>query len=215
MNDDILDIIVAQFPALYEKELQEAIATEGTLKELPEGELIMDIGNYIKTMPLLVKGSIKVLREDDEANELLMYYLKSGETCAMSLTCCMQNKQSEVRAIAEEDCTLISIPVKFMDAWMMEFISWKNYVMQTYQHRFEELLQTIDSIAFMNMDERLLKYLKEKTESTGSNTITKTHQDIAYDLNSSREVISRLLKLLEKRGTVRLHRNKVEVISLV
>lgn len=215
MNDDILDIIVAQFPALYEKELQEAIATEGTLKELPEGELIMDIGNYIKTMPLLVKGSIKVLREDEEANELLMYYLKSGETCAMSLTCCMQNKQSEVRAIAEEDCTLISIPVKFMDAWMMEFISWKNYVMQTYQHRFEELLQTIDSIAFMNMDERILKYLKEKTESTGSNTITKTHQDIAYDLNSSREVISRLLKLLEKRGTVRLHRNKVEVISLV
>lgn len=215
MNDDILDIIVAQFPALYEKELQEAIATEGTLKELPEGELIMDIGNYIKTMPLLVKGSIKVLREDEEANELLMYYLKSGETCAMSLTCCMQNKKSEVRAIAEEDCTLISIPVKFMDAWMMEFISWKNYVMQTYQHRFEELLQTIDSIAFMNMDERILKYLKEKTESTGSNTITKTHQDIAYDLNSSREVISRLLKLLEKRGTVRLHRNKVEVISLV
>lgn len=215
MNDDILDIIVAQFPALYEKELQEAIATEGTLKELPEGELIMDIGNYIKTMPLLVKGSIKVLREDEEANELLMYYLKSGETCAMSLTCCMQNKQSEVRAIAEEDCTLISIPVKFMDAWMMEFISWKNYVMQTYQHRFEELLQTIDSIAFMNMDERILKYLKEKTESTGSTTITKTHQDIAYDLNSSREVISRLLKLLEKRGTVRLHRNKVEVISLV
>ena len=215
MNDIILDIIITQFPALYEKELQEAIATEGSLKEVPEGELIMDIGDYIKSMPLLVKGSIKVLREDEEANELLMYYLKSGETCAMSLTCCMQSKQSEIRAIAEEDCTLISIPVKFMDIWMKDFTSWRNFVMQTHQDRFEELLQTIDSIAFMNMDERLLKYLKEKTESAGSSTITKTHQDIAYELNSSREVISRLLKQLEKRGAVRLHRNKVEVLSLV
>ena len=103
MNDIILDIIITQFPALYEKELQEAIATEGSLKEVPEGEMIMDIGDYIKMMPLLVKGSIKVLREDEEANELLMYYLKSGEVCAMSLTCCMQSKQSEIRAIAEED----------------------------------------------------------------------------------------------------------------
>ena len=215
MNQDILNIIAAQFPLLYEKELQEEIAVEGILKEVAEGELIMDIGNYIKMMPLLVEGSIRIIREDEEGNELLMYYLAAGETCAMSLTCCLQDQQSDIRAIAEEDCTLIIIPVRFMDQWMNKYKCWKEFVMNTYQIRFKELLLTIDSIAFMNMDERLLKYLKDKTESTGSTNINTTHQDIAYELNSSREVISRLLKKLESKGVVKLSRNKVEVLSLM
>lgn len=213
MNGEILTIVENQFPFLYEKELQEEIAAAGTLKEVAEGELIMDIGNYIKLMPLLIKGSIRVLREDEEANELLMYYLTAGETCAMSLTCCLQDQQSEVRAVAEEDCTLIMIPVRFMDQWMSKYNCWKEFVMSTYQNRFKELLSTIDSIAFMNMDDRLLKYLKDKTESSGSISIKTTHQDIAYELNSSREVISRLLKKLEYKGVVKLSRNKVEVLS--
>lgn len=215
MNQELIDIIVKHFPGLYEKELQEAIAREGTLKQISEGEIIMDIGEYIKTMPLMIKGSIKVLRVDDNSNELLMYYLNKGETCATSLTCCIQHKPSEVRAVAEEDCTIIAVPVKFMDQWTKEYKSWMNYLMLTYRQRFDELLYTIDSIAFTNLDDRLLKYLKEKTKSAGNSKITKTHQDIAYELNSSREVISRLLKQLEKRGTVRLSRNTVEVVSLV
>ena len=212
MNQDILDIITDKFPALYEKKLQEEIAMEGMLKEIAEEELIMDIGNYIKMMPLLAKGSIRIIREDEEANELLMYYLAAGETCAMSLTCCLQDQQSDIRAIAEEECTLIMIPVRFMDQWMTKYHCWKKFVMDTYQIRFKELLSTIDSIAFMNMDDRLLKYLKDKTESSGSMTINTTHQDIAHELNSSREVISRLLKKLENKGGVKLFRNIVEVL---
>ena len=205
-------MVAAQFPTLHEKDLQKEIATVGTLRQVSEGEVLMEIGSYIKFMPLLVKGSIRILREDAEANELLMYYLNAGETCAMSLTCCLQDQQSDVRAIAEEDCMLIMIPVQFMDQWMNTYRSWKEFVMNTYQIRFKELLATIDSIAFMNMDDRLLKYLKDKTESSGDATINSTHQDIAYELNSSREVISRLLKKLENKGGVKLSRNKVEVL---
>lgn len=215
MNQEILDIIQKHFPALQDSALQEAIATEGRLRSVSEGEIVMDIGGYIKTMPLLISGSIRILREDEDANELLMYYLNSGQTCATSLTCCIQNKQSEIRAITEEDCIMIMIPVRFMDQWVTEYPSWMNFVMQTYQDRFKELLDTIDNIAFNSMDDRLIKYLKDKTQSSGSNLINKTHQDIAYELNSSREVISRLLKLLEKKGGIRLSRNKVEVISLM
>lgn len=214
MNQKILDIVQSQFPFLHEKELQEAIASESSLKEVPEGELLMDIGQYIKSMPLLVKGSIKIFREDEDANELLMYYIHGGETCAMSLTCCLQEQQSEIKAVADEDSTLIMIPAKFMDEWMRQYVSWKDFIMRTYQMRFRELLETIDSIAFLNLDERLLKYLQDKAKSTRSGLLSITHQEIAYDLNSSREVISRLLKQMEKKEMVKLHRNKVEMLSV-
>ena len=157
--------------------------------------------------------SIKILREDHEGNELLMYYLNSGDTCAMSLTCCVQNAQSEIKAVCEEEATLIMIPVTYMDEWMIKYKSWKEFVMQTYQNRFKELLETIDSIAFTKLDERLLKHLKEKSENSTSNMLDTTHQEIAYELNSSREVISRLLKQLENKAVIRLHRNKIEFLS--
>lgn len=211
----MIDTLKEHFPVLYEKELQEEIAEHGKLTEVKAGTVIMDIGRYIKTMPLLVKGSIKILREDEEGNELFLYYLGRGDTCAMSLTCCMEDKKSEIRAVAEEDCIIISIPVKYMDLWMKEYTSWKNFVMQTYRNRFEELLNTIDSIAFLKMDERLEKYLTDKHKATYSTTIKGTHQEIAYELNSSREVISRLLKQLEKQGKIKISRNMIELTGLV
>jgi CRP/FNR family transcriptional regulator len=213
VNKTILEILETRFPSLHEEELKSAIVAAGTLIEVPCGEMLMDIGTYIKTIPLVVEGTIKIVREDSEGNELLMYYLSGGSSCAMSLTCCMQTKTSEIRAVAEEDCLILSIPVKFMDAWTSQFAGWRNFTMQTYHQRFDELLQTIDSIAFMNLDERLLKYLKDKTKSLGSNVLVGTHQDVAYDLNSSREVISRLLKILEAKEIVRLGRNKIELIE--
>jgi len=177
------------------------------------GEVIMDYGHYIKLVPLVVKGSIKVVREDAERDhEIFLYFLSSGETCSMSFSCCMLNKRSDIRTTAEEDATIIGIPIKYVDEWMMKYKSWKNFVMSSYDQRMQELVKTIDTIAFDNMDERLLKYLHQKSEAVNSKILLTTHQDIAYDLNASREAISRLLKKLEHIGRIKLSRNKIELL---
>ncbi len=200
------------FPLLQEPHLQELIEANGQMMTAKAGDIIIDFGGYIRFIPLLIEGSIKVLREDDQGNEVLLYYLCKGETCAMSLTSCISHAQSEIKAVVEEDIQMIAIPVRFMDEWLMQFKSWKNFVMDVYRKRFEEMLQVIDSIAFMKMDERLVKYLLDKSKITGKKILHITHQEIAYDLNSSREVISRLLKKLEKLGRIRLGRNKIELL---
>jgi CRP/FNR family transcriptional regulator len=210
----MLDLIRDHFSSFYEPELLQEIADVGEIVEMDAGDVIMDIGSYIKSMPLLLVGAIKVLREDEEGNELLVYYLHAGGTCAVSLTCCMRQETSSIRAICEEDVQFISIPVKYMDVWMKKYDSWKNFVLETYRQRFEELLETIDSIAFLKMDERLLKFLNGKREVTKSSVFNITHQEIAYDLHSSREVISRLLKKLEKLGKIKLGRNKIELLDI-
>ena len=210
---DITTVIRNHFPALSEPELIKELEERGTIREVKEGDIIMEIGQFIQSIPLVMKGSIKVLREDEDGNELLLYYLGSGESCAMSLTCCLGQERSQVRAIAEEDTELFLIPAHLMDAWMMKYRSWKNFIMATFSARFEELLQTIDLIAFRKMDERLLHYLNEKAEIHGSKSFSITHQQIAYDLHSSREAVSRLLKQLERMGKVKLGRNKIELIG--
>jgi CRP/FNR family transcriptional regulator len=209
---EILSLIRQNYPQLAERNLQEEIANEGTIMHFKAGSLIMDFGAYVKIMPLIIKGSIKVSREDEEGNELFLYYLKPGETCSMSFTCCLMDKKSEIRTVAEEDTTLIGIPTRFMDEWMSRYPSWKNFVMTSYDNRMLELVRTIDSIAFKKMDERLMDYLEQKAEANDSRTLTATHQEIAYDLNASREAISRLLKQLEKDGVVQLGRNRIELL---
>ncbi|MFK7906456.1 MAG: Crp/Fnr family transcriptional regulator [Chitinophagales bacterium] len=207
-------ILKEHFPLLQEPQLQDLIEEHGMLINESAGSVIIDFGGYIRHIPLLIKGSIKVLREDDHGNEVLLYYLGSGETCAMSLTACVSHSQSEIRAVVEEDVSMILIPVRFMDEWVSQFKSWKNFVMDVYRKRFAEMLHVIDSIAFMKMDERLLKYLSDKANITGKAVFNITHQEIAYDLNSSREVISRLLKKLEKMGKIQLGRNKIELLNI-
>jgi CRP/FNR family transcriptional regulator len=202
-----------EYVNLFEKSLMEEIERVGVIHDFKEGDTIMDIGQYIKTLPILIEGSIKVVREDDDGHELFLYYVRSHETCAMSLTCCMQDLRSQIRAVAEEDVKVVSIPIDYMDEWMMKYRTWKNFVMNTYSKRFEELLNTIDLIAFHNMDERLIEYLREKSEIHKSNKIEVTHQEIAFDLSSSREAISRLLKKLERMGKVKLHRNLIELVG--
>ena len=212
INQEILALIRKHYPQIAEKQLQEEIAAEGKLMSFKAGETIMEIGSYIKIIPLILEGTIKVSREDEEGNELFLYYLRPGETCSMSFTCCMMNKRSEIRTVAEEDTQVIGIPIRYMDEWMSRFQSWKNFVMMTYDYRMLELVKTIDSIAFKKMDERLLEYLEDKANATGDRTINATHQQIANDLNASREAVSRLLKQMEKEGMVELGRNRIDLL---
>jgi CRP/FNR family transcriptional regulator len=204
----------ASYGHLFEDELINEILQVGTYKEVPEGFKLMEIGGYVKGMPLLVSGVIKVLREDKNGDELLLYYLEKGDTCSMTMTCCMGQTKSEIRAIAETDTKLIMVPVQKMEEWTAKYKSWRNFVFESYHNRLMEMLETIDSIAFLKMDERLLKYLKNKCKITNENTVNNTHQDIANELHTSRVVVSRLLKKLENQGKIELHRNNIRIINL-
>ncbi len=199
---------------LFEDALINEIVQVGTFKEVPAGFKMMEIGSYVKAIPLLVSGVIKILREDTNGDELLLYYLEKGDTCSMTMTCCVGQTKSEIRAVVETDAKLIMIPVQKMEQWTANFTSWRNFVFESYHNRLNEMLYAIDSIAFDNMDQRLLNYLKEKARITQSKVIENTHQEIAYDLHSSRVVISRLLKKLENIGKIKLHRNYIQIITL-
>ena len=203
-----------KYSYLFEDELLDEIEKVGIFKHVSEGEQLMDIGETIFYMPLLLSGAIKIMREDNEGEDLILYFIETGDTCAMTLSCCMGNKKSEIRAIAETDAELIMIPVKKMADWMSKYPSWQNFILQSYQDRLKELLQAIDTIAFLKMDERLLKYLRDKAMVNRDETIKVTHQGIAQDLHTSRVVVSRLLKKLEKEGSIELHRNKLKIIDL-
>ncbi len=203
-----------KYSHLFEDELLEEINQVGTFKEIPEGFELIKPGSYIKFMPLIISGAIKVLRGDHDGDELLLYFLEQGDTCAMTLSCCLRHHKSEIKAIAETDTKLVMIPIEKMEEWTSKYKSWRNFVFSSYHKRLVETIETIDSIAFLNMDDRLLKYLKEKTKISHTKIINTTHQQIAYDLHTSRVVISRLLKKLEKKGIVKLNRNNIEVLEM-
>jgi len=211
--EDIRTILDHKFPSFFDSDLKDEIAKVGFVKTLKEGAHLMDVGQYVKTIPLIVDGKLKIFREDEDGNELFLYYLYNGEACAISLVCTINDKISQVRAVAMEDTTIISIPIENMDKFMMTYRSWYQFVVRTYGNRLNEMLHTIDSIAFLKMDERLLEYLDKTAEVRGTNIINDTHQNIATELNTSREVISRLLKQMERKGLVKLSRNHIEVIS--
>jgi len=211
---NIEEALQNNFSTLSERPLREDISKVGRLESVPAGTVLMDVGRYIKTVPLVVSGSIKIMREDEEGNEIFLYYIDSNQTCAMSLTCCLTFSQSQIRATVEDDALIIFVPVEAMDEWMIKYPTWKNFVMQTYSYRFEELLHTIDLIAFHNMDERLVSYLNEKSEKLKTDELDITHQQIAYDLNSSREAVSRLLKKLELDNRLSLSRNRIKLLDL-
>ena len=210
----MIDEIKINYGHLFEQELLHEINNVGVFKEVPEGFKLIEIGEYVKSMPLLVSGVIKILRQDNEGNELLLYFLEKGDTCAMTLSCCIGQTQSEIRAVAEVDTKLIMIPIQKMEEWTSKYKTWRNFVFKSYHNRLMEMLDTIDNIAFLKMDERLLKYLHDKAKVTNNSIINNTHQEIAYDLNTSRVVISRLLKTLENKQIIKLHRNKIELIDL-
>ncbi|MFS4483348.1 Crp/Fnr family transcriptional regulator [Hyunsoonleella sp. 2307UL5-6] len=205
-------LLQEKFNKNLDKALLREIETIGKLTKFKTNDIIIDINQTLKHIPLLLSGNIKILREDQDGNELLIYFLEAGETCTMSLTCCMGTTKSKIRAVAEKDSTLIMIPVQNMQKWFHENASWRNFILESYQIRFEEMLQTIDNLAFIKMDERLHKYLINKTKLHASKTIIVKHQDIAEDLHTSRVVISRLLKQLENQNKIKLSRNKIQVL---
>lgn len=200
------------FPLLTDNDLLAEIYECAIERTFASGEDIIRGGQYIKYMPLVLDGLIKVMREDEEGNEMLLYFLEGGNTCAMSITCCMRAETSNIWATAEEETKVLLIPVKNSEDWMKKYSAWRNYVISSYASRMEELLRTIDSIAFKSLDERLLKYLEDRSRHTGTKSFNLTHQEIARELNSSREAISRLLKKLERIGRVKLGRNKLELV---
>lgn len=203
-----------RFP-FFEQELLEEIATHGYLKEIEENEELMREGQFIKSFPLVLEGLVRISRIDDDGHELLLYYLNPGEVCAMSLTCCMDQTRSNIKGVTEMPSVIIRIPVPKLDKWMTEYQSWKAFVMYAYRKRFDELLETIDGVAFMKMDERLLKFFIDRYRSTHQTTFKGTHQEIALALNSSREVISRLLKKLERDNKITISRNKIDYSPLI
>jgi CRP/FNR family transcriptional regulator len=214
LESKYLEKLQEAYGFMFEPELVSEIARVGTHRQLKEGDLLMDIGQSVTHMPLLLYGAIKIMREDANGDELLLYYLERGDTCAMSFSCCMGAKKSQIRAIVEEDSELIMIPVEYMDRWLGKFVTWKSYVFMSIDARMDEFLESIDSIAFLRMDERLLKYLRDKVMVTGSMEIRTTHQEIATDLHTSRVVVSRLLKQLENKGIIALSRNRINLLTM-
>jgi CRP/FNR family transcriptional regulator len=195
----------------FDTSLLALIEKEATLKTFQTGEIIMRTGQFIKSTALIVNGRVKIYREGPDGGEFLMYYIGPGQACAVSMICAIQARSSEITAVAEEETEILLLPIQLMDQLMREHKSWYQFVIQTYRSRFDELLAVVDDVAFRNMDERLEFYLKRYQEKTGKQKIELSHQQIAEDLNSSREVISRLLKKMEQRGLVKLNRNMIEL----
>ena len=195
----------------WEEGLYEAIVKEAELKQAKAGDILLKMGQNIKSAMLVVEGTIKLDQEDEDGGEYFMYHLNPGEACAVTLVCNYHHEQSHVLAKAVTDIQYLAIPIEFMEKWLNEYKSWHYFVIKTYRSRYEELLKTIHEVAFKNMDERLEFYIKKQVAQFGV-TVKLTHQEIANDLNTSREVISRLLKKMEHNNWIKMNRNSFDWI---
>lgn len=211
MKERVLRFLEESYP-FFDPELKEAIASSSTIKSYSAGEQLMRPGQYFQSTMLIAKGRVKLYREGDAGNEFFMYFLEPGNACALSMICAIKNEKSQMLAEVIEDTEVIAIPIEKMDDLMRDHRSWYYFVLETYRNRFEELLLVIDHIAFKKMDERLESYLLNLGSKLTSTELQLTHQQIANDLNSSREVISRLLKNMERSGKLILHRSTIELL---
>jgi len=202
-----------RFGNMFEIELLKELFEYGNYMEVEEGFTLMRPGGYIRTIPILLSGSVKILRADSEGREALLYYLGGMDSCAMSLSCCLDRRQSEITAIANEKTKLIAVPVDKIEEWITKYSTWRQFVFMTYQKRFEDLLGVIDQIAFQKLDDRLLGLLNRKSKQCGCSVFNITHEELGNELATSREVVSRLLKQLERIGKVRLSRNRIELLD--
>jgi len=201
------------YSVVFEKELLDEIIKVGTYKKVKENELLLDIGDTFHHIPLILTGAIKISRETKKGDEIVLYFLERGDTCTITFGSGIQSNKSKVRGIAEKDSELIFIPVEKLEEWMIKYASWRSFVIDSYDLRLNEMLEAIDTLAFLKMDERLFKYLTDKVQIMRSTELHTTHQEIAIDLNTSRVVVSRLLKQLENDGRIKLFRNKIEVLD--
>ena len=196
----------------WEEGLYDAVLNEAVLKEAKAGTTMLKMGQNIKSAMLVVEGTVKLYQEGVDGGEYFMYHLNPGEACAVTLVCNYHHEQSQVLAKAVTDIQYLAIPIEFMEKWLNEFKSWHYFVIKTYRSRYEELLKTINETAFKNMDERLAFYIERQVHQFW-NTVKLTHQEIANDLNTSREVISRLLKKMENNGWIIMNRNSFDWIK--
>ena len=202
-----------RFRFTFEPALLHELEEKSEFSSIKEGERIIDIGQIIRVVPIILTGSVKIVRQDEEGREILLYYINPNESCALTFTCCMEQYPSEIKAIAEDDVDFLAVPISLMDQWMVKYPTWKSFVMKTIRSRFNELLKTIDQVAFQKLDERLIYYLKERSHATGSSVLNLSHEQIANDLASSREVVSRLLKRLENDKKLLLYRNQIKLLK--
>ncbi|MBY0477353.1 MAG: Crp/Fnr family transcriptional regulator [Chitinophagaceae bacterium] len=207
------DLFRKNYP-LFEDQLVHEIEEQGEFRTFPADEILMRKGQFIRSTMLVLNGLIKVYREDDDGNEFLMYYLKPGEACALSLVCAAKHEASPIMAKTVIETEVMMVPVDTMSEWMGKFKSWYQFVIETYRNRFDELLITLDNVAFRSMDERLEFYLRRARDAQQTTLLNISHQEIAQELNTSREVVSRLLKKMEQKGRVELHRNAIELKNL-
>lgn len=184
----------------------------GFSKRFKEGDVILAENAYIKAIPIVTNGSVKVMRTDADGREILLYYIKAGESCIMSFLGGIHNDTSKVKALAEEDTEVLFIPVDKINSLIKEYPEWLDYIFRLYHQRFEELLAVVNAVAFKKLDERLLSFIKRKCELTNSHTLYVTHEQLAVELGTARVVVSRLLKQMEDEGLVRLGRNKISLV---
>ena len=201
------------YKVVFEKELIDEIVKVGTYKKIKENELLLDIGDKFNNIPLMLTGAIKISRENKNGDEIVLYFLERGDTCTITFGSGLQSSKSKVRGVAEKPTEVIFIPVEKLEEWMVKYKSWRNFVIDSYNIRLNEMLEAIDTLAFLKMDQRLFKYLTDKVQIMRSTELNTTHQEIAIDLNTSRVVVSRLLKQLENEGRIKLFRNKIEVLD--
>jgi CRP/FNR family transcriptional regulator, anaerobic regulatory protein len=199
--------------AIFGQELVNEILAVGKIQKVNESDVVLDYGKRINFMPLVISGTLRIIRKDEEGKELLLYYLSNNESCAMAYACCMENKKSEIRVIAEEDSVLIKIPHEKLDEWLFRYPEWKAYVFNSFTNRFNELLKSLDNLAFHKLDQRLIKYLKNKSKISGKQTLKLSHNQIAEEMGTNRVVISRLLKHLENEKKIILYRNEIKLLS--
>tara|TARA_R100000951_G_scaffold43220_1_gene36338 strand:+ start:366 stop:1007 length:642 start_codon:yes stop_codon:yes gene_type:complete len=205
--------ILEHFKKIFEPKLLEEFKKNAKHVSVKAGDTILDYGQIVRSMPIIAKGVVKVSRMDEDGKELLLYYVNAQESCAMTFTCCMEQFPSEIKATAEEDVEMLTVPINVMDEWLMKYSSWKSFVMGTIRSRFNEMLHTIDQIAFQKLDERLKHYLQQKSINSGSKLLNLSHEEIARDLATSRVVISRLLKKLENDKLLLLYRNQIKLLN--
>ena len=209
-----LDTLKNLFPAFTnDNKFMEELARTVIPKSYAKGDTIIDYGDFIRSVPLVVKGLIKVMRENEEGKEVLLYHLSAGYTCAASFSCCMVRKRSEIKVICDEDCIIYAIPLEIADRWMSEFSIWRNFIFTMYDNRMFALIDTIDKLAFSQLDEKLIDYLEELALHKRTKEIKISHAEIANDLNVSREAVSRLLKKLETQEEVKLDRGRITMLN--
>lgn len=197
------------YSSIFEKELIDEIVNVGFLKSMPSNEILVEIGDKMTHVPLILSGAVKIVREDSKGDEIALYYIEKGDTCAVSFVNCIHRTESMFRGITEKDTEGIFIPVDIIDTWLAKYKSWREFVIDTYHMRLIEMVDSIDSLAFSKLDDRLLKYLHDKVKILETNTIKITHQEIADDIHTSRVVVSRLLKVLENEGKIKIMRNRI------